>query len=263
MVSSLWSVSVASNQDFAQAIASCDAIYATRSVASSQALFKAEECYRQLWAPSLSEDQKLELLERAMINLSVVVNHFAKTPEEKTAVAKAFEWLELYKSFIEKTAEYKYWIAVWVSFDAMILDRGAVLPRNLFRNLKFIQTQLRNAIELKPTLHAYGPHRVLGLMHSQMPGIVGGDKVLAERLLRESVENAPMMSANWVGYATILNINGKYDEAKRVLRTFLGASLESLEPYGSIPHRSLRFEIELDQKKGQELLNELESNSRR
>lgn len=232
----------------------CDGLYAKRGAA----LFEAAECYQKLLA-SVTGSAQLAVYERALIALSSVVTSEPKTPAERQAIDRALQLTEIMKANFENTGDYRYWQAVWVSFDAIQRDRGAMLPRAMFRNLKFIQTQLRHAMEWNPAVHGHGPARVLGLMHTQMPGIVGGDKVLAEKLLKSAVEGTPSMSANHYAYANILSINGKRDEAKRALNRFLAMSDSELDPYPGEPLRSVKSETEVDRKKARELLSDLNS----
>jgi tetratricopeptide (TPR) repeat protein len=232
----------------------CDTLYAKRGAA----LFEAAECYQRL-LPQLSGAAQLQADERTFIALSTVVTAQPKTPAERQAIDRALQISESMKSSFENTADYRYWQAVWVSFDAIQRDRGSMLPRAIFKNLRFIQTQLRHAMELNPAVHGHGPARVLGLMHTQMPGIVGGDKVLAEKLLKSAYEGSPSMSANQYAYANILSVNGKRDEAKRVLNRFLSMSDAELDPYPGEPLRSVKSETDADRAKARALLNELNS----
>lgn len=244
----------------AQSLSECDALYAARGVGAalqkSNSLFAAVDCYEKQLAGKPSAEQR-EIFERIFIALSAVVNTQPKTNNERRAIDRAFEVLEKLKAGLAGTADEYYWNAVWLAFDSKALDRGSVLPRNIFRNLRTIQAQLRQAMELNPVIHTYGPHRVLGMMHSEMPGIVGGDKALAEKLLVEAWSKAPRMSVNWTAYATILDINGKSSEAVTVLKKFLSMPDSEFNPYPDAA-RALTFETQVDRKKAKELLESIE-----
>jgi hypothetical protein len=144
-----------------------------------------------------------------------------------------------------------------MSFDAIQRDRGSMLPRHLFAVLKSIQEDLRQAISIDPKVHLYGPNRVLGIMHTQMPGIVGGDKVLAEKMLLESYQKAPALSINHVAYGKILMVNGKTTEAKAVFTRFLALPDSALDPYPGEPLRNLNPELNRDRKAVKGLLDQL------
>jgi hypothetical protein len=235
-----------------QKMEACDQFYSERG----ESLWKAVDCYAKDLAQASTSDQRLKY-ERIFISLSAVVNSNERKPAERKAIDLAFEYLEKMKANFTQTADFMYWTAVWVAFDAKALDRGSVLPRNIFRNLKFIQSQLRQAIDLDPAIHSYGPSRVLGLMHMEMPGIVGGDKSLAERLLRDAWSKAPAMSINWVSYASILDINGKSNEAIVILKKFLEMPASQFNPYAEAL-RSPVVETKNDIAQAQKLLKELE-----
>jgi hypothetical protein len=94
-------------------------------------------------------------------------------------------------------------------------------------------------------------------MHTQMPGIVGGDKTLAEKMLAEAYRNGPAMCTNHVAYAKILQVNGKDVEAKAVLTRFLSMSDAELNPYPESPFRALKPETERDRKVARDLLEQI------
>ena len=112
-------------------------------------------------------------------------------------------------------------------------------------------------MQLKASLHFYGPARVLGIMNTKMPALVGGDKVLAENLLRNSYQQAPELSSNHVAYARILIINGKDSEAKTVLNEFLNLSDDQLNPYPGQALRALTEEIAKDRSEAKDMLADL------
>lgn len=234
-------------------ILKCDGLYAKRGAA----LTEATACYQAQLATH-SGTAKVAVYERAFIALSAVVTGQPKTPAERQAIDTAQQLLESMKAELENSGEYKYWHAVFLSFDAIQRDRGAMLPRAMFRVLKTIQAQLRQAMESTPATHLHGPARVLGLMHTQMPGIVGGDKVLAEKLLKAAYEGSPAMAANQYAYANILSVNGKRADARRVLERFVAMSASELDPYPGEPlRRPTSVEIDGEKQKARELLNDL------
>lgn len=239
-------------------LTACDALYAKRG----ESLFAAHDCYTSLLAQATPSDQKT-IYERVFIALSGVVSFEPKTANERRAIDLGIKLVEKMKTDLAGSADAHYWSAVFLSFDAMQVDRGAILPRRTFGAIKTIQSELKQAMNLDPALHSYGPHRVLGTMHTQMPGIVGGDKKLAENLLKVAYENAPSMSANQYAYGNILSVNGKTEEAKRVLTQFLAMSDESLNPYPEAPFRLPKAEIESDRKKAKQILDDLNEESTR
>jgi hypothetical protein len=232
----------------------CDRLYSMRGAN----LLPAAECYRAMLKLAEPSEQKT-VFERAFIALSAAVNDGPKTQAEADGIIKGLELVGELEKRAPGTAELAYWRAVFVSFDAMKKDRGSVLPKNLFAVLKSLQQDLKSAISLDPTIHLYGPSRVLGIMHTQMPGIVGGDKSLAEKLLSDAYTQAPKLSANRIAYARILIVNGKDEQAKTVLNRLLTDTEEALDPYPGEALRSVKPELERDRKLAKSLLDELNS----
>jgi hypothetical protein len=107
------------------------------------------------------------------------------------------------------------------------------------------------------SIHFFGPHRVMGMMHTQMPAIAGGDKLLAEKLLKEAYEKEPVFSMNHLAYARILDVNGKTDEAILVLNRLLSTPDAELNPPSSEPLLSLLPEITKDKADARKLLDDL------
>jgi hypothetical protein len=233
-------------------LSECDRMYSNRG----DRLIPAAQCY-QTALSTASDNEKRTVFERAFIALSAAVNDGPKTQAETDAIALGLKLVGEFEKVAPGTADLAYWRAVFVSFDAMRKDRGAVLPKNLFAVLKSLQQDLRSAISLDPKIHVYGPSRVLGIMHTQMPGIVGGDKSLAENLLLEAYQRAPELSGNHVAYAKILMVNGKDTQAKMVLERFLAAKDQDLDPYPSEPLRTVKPELERDRKTAKSMLQEL------
>jgi hypothetical protein len=234
---------------FAQTLDSCDPIYSRRGAD----LLKAVDCYQNATA-NLSGDQKRSGFERSFIALSAVVNDQPKTQGEIDAITRGLRLVDEFSMGFSNTADFFYWRAVFTSFDALQKDRGSALPRHLFGVLKQLQDDLRRAIAMDPKVHSYGPSRVLGIMHTQMPGIVGGDKTLAEKLLKDAYDHAPAMCANHTAYAKILQVNGKDNEAKAALNRFLKLTDSDLNPYPGSPNRSLKPENDRERKIAKDLL---------
>jgi len=245
---------IVSMNSFAGALdlSACDRLYSERG----DRLIPAAQCYQTALSAAADNDKKA-LFERAFIALSAAVNDGPKTQAEADAIALGLKLTGEFERIAPGTGDLAYWRAVFVSFDAIRKDRGSVLPKNLFAVLKSLQQDLRSAISLDPKVHVYGPNRVLGIMHTQMPGIVGGDKSLAENLLLEAYQRAPELSGNHVAYAKILMVNGKDTQAKMVLERFLAMKDENLDPYPSEPLRTVKPELERDRKTAKTMLQEL------
>ncbi len=233
-------------------LSECDRMYSKRG----DRLIPSAQCY-QTALSTASDSEKKTVYERAFIALSAAVNDGPKTQAEADAIALGLKLVGELEKVAPGTGDLAYWRAVFVSFDAMRKDRGAVLPKNLFAVLKSLQQDLRSAMSLDPKVHVYGPNRVLGIMHTQMPGIVGGDKSLAENLLLEAYQRAPELSGNHVAYAKILMVNGKDAQAKMVLERFIAAKDQDLDPYPSEPLRTVKPELDRDRKTAKSMLQEL------
>ncbi len=248
-------VGVALNSYAGTPLEECDLLYSKRG---SSNLLQSASCYRNLAQGAAADEARLQLFERSMIALSAVVNDEPRTDAEGEAISKALLLIGETGKRTPNSADYFYWRAVFTSFDAIRKDRGSVLPRHMFAVIRSLQDDLRRAIELNPKIHVYGPHRVLGIMHTQMPGIVGGDKVLAEKMLREAYVQAPEISLNHVAYARILQVNGKDSQAHEVLTRFLARTDAELDPYPSEPLQSVKAELLKDRAEALKLLEEID-----
>ena len=234
----------------------CDTLYSHRG----SDLMAAVDCYRG-GLSATSVEAQVKLYEKSFIALSAIINDSPKTQAEIDAIARGLKLIEEFSRAYSDTAQFFYWRGVFTSFDAVQKDRGSVLPRNMFAVLKSLQQDLRQAIVLDPTIHVYGPNRVLGIMHTQMPGIVGGDKTLAETLLAEAYSKAPQICSNHTAYAKILIVNGKDALAKDVLNKFLALTDADLNPYPNEPLRNLNPENARDRKVAQAMLDDLNNNN--
>jgi len=233
---------------FSQTISDCDKLYSQREYN----LISAQDCYQKFFNQNkISND---DFFDRSFANLSTAIIFFEKKAEERIVLDKAFIILDLVKNVYGENSYYNYWKAVWISFDALQKDRGKLIPTYLFSQIGTIQNLLKNSANTDPTIHFYGPHRVLGILHTQMPKIAGGDKKYAEQMLNISYTARPYFISNPYAYANILYINGKNENAKTVLETFMATPNEKYESYPNEPLRSLSLEIQKEKEKAQELL---------
>lgn len=234
---------------YAQTVSDCDVLYSKREYS----LITAQECYQNVYTQNkLSHD---EYFDRSFTNLSTAISFFEKKAEERLILDKAFLVLESVKTIYGENSYYNYWKAVWISFDALEKDRGKMIPTYLFTQIGTIQNLLKSAANTDPSIHFYGPHRVLGVLHTQMPKIAGGDKKYAEQMLKTSYTANPFFHSNPYAYANILYINGKLENAKEVLNTFLSTPNEKYESFPNEPLRTFNLEIQNEKGKAQELLN--------
>lgn len=234
---------------FSLTLNDCDSMYSKRDAY----LLSAQDCYQNLYSNKIITNDVF--FDRSFINLSTTVVFFEKKNEERTAIDKAFVVLDNVKKVYGENPYYNYWKAVWISFDALQKDRGQLIPTYLFSQLGTIQNLLKSAASSDPAIHFYGPHRVLGVLHTQMPKIAGGDKKYAEQMLKISYTARPYYYSNPYSYANILYINGNIAVAKTILNSFLATPNEKLESFPNEPLRSFKPEIEKEKIKAQELLD--------
>lgn len=234
-------------------LTSCDALYSQRGTQS----YSAFECYLPLFSSAQTESLKATLLERMLVSLSAVINDLPKSPLERKSIDQGLKLLSELKKTAPESSEYFYWKACFTSFDVIEKDRGATIPTHTFRALGAIQDGLRMAIQKDPSIHFYGPMRVMGIMHTQMPGIAGGDKKLAEKMLREAYTRSPIVAMNHIAFAKILEINGKTTEAVEVLNRLLSTPDEALNPYPDQPLLNLAPETRKHKEEARKLLEEI------
>jgi hypothetical protein len=227
-------------------ISECDQLYAKRGTDS----LRAFQCYEQL-----PRDQIV--YERMFVALSAVVNDLPKTESERKAIDHGLKLASQFQKENGSIAAYYYWKACFISFDVLEKDRGALIPTHMFGVLGELQELLQKAIKLDSSVHFYGPKRVLGMMHTQMPMIVGGDKTLAEKVLRDAYQKAPVFSMNHLAFAKILDVNGKTNEAISVLKKYLSTDHGAFNPYPDQPYLSLLPETLKEKSEAQKLLNDI------
>ncbi len=232
----------------------CDRLYSHRG---ADALL-ASDCYQQIAVTTeAGSDLQKQVYERSFIALSSVVSDWPKTKAERDAIDRGLRLVKEFAQHFKESADLPYWRACMVSFDVFQKDRGAAIPTHTFRALGEIQSDLRLAIQRDSSIHFFGPLRVLGMMHTQMPAIAGGDKTLAQKLLKEAYQKSPNFSLNHLAFARILDVNGKTDEAIQVLKQLLEWSDDRLDPHAGDPLLSLLPEVQKDKKAAQALLDDL------
>jgi tetratricopeptide (TPR) repeat protein len=93
------------------------------------------------------------------------------------------------------------------------------------------QKNMRRLIELDPAFQFGGGYRILGRIHTKLPGLLGGDKDQAEDYLRKAVQMGPKFWQNHLYLAALLKDQGRAKEARRVLGDVLqGGPLPGFEP---------------------------------
>lgn len=91
--------------------------------------------------------------------------------------------------------------------------------------------QMHDVIKLDPSYDYGGAYRVLGRLYTKLPFIVGGDKEMAEKYLRQALKLGPTYMLNHLYLADLLMVTDRYAEAEVVLRQVLAASAQrGLEP---------------------------------
>ena len=237
----------------AATLSDCDLLYSHRGTDA----LKAADCYQSLVLSVTDLEEQKKIFTRSFIALSAVVNSMQKTPSERQAIDKGLALVKEFSKNFSGIADFFYWRACMVSFDVFEKDRGAVIPTHTFKALGAIQSDLRTSIQKDSSIHFYGPLRVMGMMHTQMPAIAGGDKALAQKLLKEAYEKEPKFSMNHLAYARILDVNGKTDEAIAVLNRLLGISDQEFDPNAAEPLLSLLPEVLKDKADAKNLLDDI------
>jgi tetratricopeptide (TPR) repeat protein len=90
--------------------------------------------------------------------------------------------------------------------------------RSLFL-LPTVREHLAKALELDPQLS--GAHVVMGYVHYEVPGLLGGDLERAEQSFRTALAQVPTFTAARVGLARTLAKRGKRAEARREAQAVL------------------------------------------
>jgi hypothetical protein len=250
----LFGLMIATPSVLAADLQDCDRLYSHRG---ADALLAAD-CYQQIaLTTDAGTDLQKRIYERSFVALSAVVNDWPKTKIERDAIDLGLQLVKEFAQNFKESADLPYWRACMVSFDVFQKDRGAAIPTHTFRALGDIQSDLRLSIQRDSSIHFFGPLRVLGMMHTQMPAIAGGDKTLAQKLLKEAYQKAPNFSMNHLAFARILDVNGRTTEAMNVLQQMLALPEASMDPYSTDPMLTLSPEVKKDKQAAQALLDDL------
>lgn len=214
----------------AQSLTPCEAVYSQRP--NLEKVKESIECFVGEAAQANSgSDQRIQSLAHAALASVWISNKFPKTELEPQFIQRGFLIVQQMQNEFPNAAETFYWRAVFTSSDVRMKDRGAPVPRNTLSALGKIQGDLKAAIKVNPAVHEFGPNRVLGVMHSEMPAIAGGDKQYAEQNLKIALEGAPRTAMNYRYYANILRINKKNQQARELIESFLNMKPEELNPF--------------------------------
>ncbi len=200
---------------------SCDESYSKRAESFDYAE-QAYECYRNEFM-SGTQASKLDSLEGAALSAVWIVNRTKNSEEKAKWTFNGQVISELILKIFPNHGAGQYWKAVFLTFDAKNKDGNSILPKNMLMALPAIKQNLIDAKKLNENVHAHGPHRVYGIMHMQMPTIVGGDDQIALQDLRLAYVKDPLFSANIVAYAKILIKTNDTMNAKNLLTDFLSS----------------------------------------
>lgn len=230
-------------------IEDCDLGYKARP----EKITETTECYYAV-SESLKENTTEEALTQrhyalAMSALAASWNAIRST-ETSTRVAAISQGErashDLLSSF-EKSAHGYYWSAIFQSARVKEQDGSALIPTHTLKALPKIKAKLRKTIELDESVHGYGAHRVLGIIYTSVPGLVGGDKELGEKYLKTALEKAPRFSINPLYYGKFLVSDERKDEARAVMSELIETAPAIFDP-SRIP------ETTLDQSEAKETL---------
>jgi len=108
--------------------------------------------------------------------------------------------------------------------------------------LKPLQQDLKKAVKLDPSVSQGGPHRALGKLYLELPGLLGGsvDKSVAH--LQRAVVMGPRFADNYLFLAEALYEQENYHSARNALRILLKILEKSNEDYADA--QQIRKEIQ-------------------
>lgn len=230
-------------------IEDCDLAYENRP----EKISETTDCYYSV-AENLKNEtsqESLDLRKRAleMSSLAASWNAIQSTDlDTRTmAIAQGEKASNDLMSAFEKSGSGYYWSAIFQSAKVKDQDGSALIPTHTLKALPKIKAKLRKTIELDETVHGYGAHRVLGIIYTTVPGLVGGDKELGEKYLKTALEKAPRFSINPLYYGKFLVSDDRKDEARSIMNELLTTEPKVFDPE-RIP------ETTLDQKEAEETL---------
>ena len=194
-------------------ITDCDLAYESRPLNISQ----TTDCYFNVTEP----DQRQRALEMSALAASW---NAIRSPDINVRAAAIIQGEraadELMRTF-EKAGSGYYWSAIFLSQKAKDKDGNALIPTATLKALPKIKSKLRKTIELDETVHGYGAHRVLGIIYTTVPGLVGGDKELGEKYFKTALEKAPHFSINPLYYGKFLIADDRKSEAEQVMKELI------------------------------------------
>ncbi len=93
--------------------------------------------------------------------------------------------------------------------------------------IKPLKQDLNRAVEFDPSVSEGGPHRALGKLYLELPGLLGGSVDKSVDHLRQAVALGPRFADNYLFLAEALYEQGNYRAAKMTLVDLLKIIEES------------------------------------
>ena len=211
-------------------LSDCRQAYDLR-IKDDQALYSTQ-CFRQwlLENPSADPENKNAATRDLFLSLAWNYTHQTKFGTRRDMVN---EGKTRSQQMIEQdvtAGDGYYWKAVFNTFDCQLIDGNRGIPRCFMNRKNMIIDLLFKAMKFEPTVHGYGPSSIYGIMMREMPKIVGGNKAVSLRYLKESFEKDPSFSSNHIEYAKTLFETGYNTDAVKLLRAFIVNDCRTMDP---------------------------------
>lgn len=142
---------------------------------------------------------------------------------KRSQKAESKRYFDLCIQNAERTIELNAKSAWGFFFRAICLGRQGQM-QGVFRSLsliKPIKRDLQIAAELDPSVDQGGPHRALGKMYLDVPGVLGGDLNKSINHLQVALVHGPWHEENHLFLAQAFYEDGDYNAAKKSLTTLL------------------------------------------
>lgn len=240
---------VSPRESYANSSDLCDEVFEHRN--DLQKAKEALQCYEDaLKSGSTDASEIRRLRDGAFRSLAWLYTKIQSDSQKSSYANRGISIASNAKKTSPQDAIGYYWDAVFTSLFCKIADKGKVIPGCIMGSKKEIMQNLETTRKLDIALEGAGGSRILGIMLTQMPKIVGGNKKRGETLLEEALSKAPDYSANFLELGRFYLDQKKNAEATKVLSDFISLNCSTMNPTRAL-------ECTLDQEEAKKLLRSL------
>lgn len=207
----------------------CDDLFEERTD-----LKKAKEaftCYEAAVKARIGDANERRLAQEGAFHSALwLYNHLSGQMERANVVSRAQGLAFQVIKDAPKDAIGYYWNAVFSTMSCQLVDEGKLIPSCFLAIRKDVITNLETTRTLELSLEGTGGSRFLGLLYTQLPKILGGNKKKGEDFLIEALTQSPDYSTNFLALGRFYINNKRKPEGTKILNDFLLLNCMTMNP---------------------------------